>query len=330
MRISEAGGEQSIIDWFSAHSSASHLQLPVGIGDDCAVLPAAGSTLVTTDILIENTHFRLDINHFRDIGWKSVAVNLSDIAAMGGIPTYTFLSIGLPDMDVDDAHELFTGIVECVEAGGSVIAGGDTVFSSTGITISVTQLGLVGPCGYTKRSSAKAGDAIIVSGTLGDSIAGLKLLLKDGLVKTEVEYPHLVRRHLHPEARLNASMASVNTGDVCAMMDISDGLCKDLHRLCTASNVGAIIESTKLPLSDELHAAALYLETTAADLAASGGEDYELLLTCPAEHVDVVLDAIVGVHCQATVIGRVTQSLDVVLLDENSNPTNWPNPWEHF
>jgi thiamine-monophosphate kinase len=294
------------------------------------VLPAAGSTLVTTDILIENTHFRTDINHYRDIGWKSVAVNLSDIAAMGGTPTYTFLSIGLPDMEIDDACELFTGIAECVEAGGSVIAGGDTVFSSSGITISVTQLGLVGSGRPLKRSGAQVGDSIIVTGTLGDSIAGLKLLLRDGLVKTEAEFPCLVHRHIHPEARLNASKASFNTGHVNSMMDLSDGLFKDLHRLCEASKVGAVIESVKLPVSEQLHTAASDLGTTAANLAASGGEDYELLLTCSTEHAGSILEAIRDVPCEATVIGRITQSQEVILLDENSNPIVWPTAWEHF
>lgn len=304
--------------------------MALGIGDDCAVLPASGPALVTTDILIENTHFRTDINHYYDIGWKSVAVNLSDIAAMGGIPTYTFLSIGIPDMDVEDAHELFTGIAECVEAGGSTIAGGDTVFSSSGITISVTQLGSVGQGGYIKRSSARAGDAVIVTGTLGDSIAGLKLLLRDGLSRSEAEHPYPVRRHLHPEARLSASAAIANTGNVNAMMDLSDGLCKDLHRLCAASGSGAIIDSSKLPLSRELLAAASDLGATAVDLAASGGEDFELLLTCPADRVDCVLKAIAGARCQAAVIGYITQSPEVILLGADSGPVDWPGTWEHF
>ncbi len=330
MLISEAGGEQFVIDWFSTHTSADQSRLFLGIGDDCAVLPAAGSTLVTTDILIEDTHFRTDINHYRDIGWKSVAVSLSDIAAMGGTPTYTFLSIGLPDMEIDDACELFTGIAECVEAGGSVIAGGDTVFSSSGITISVTQLGLVGSSGPVKRTGAHVGDSIIVTGTLGDSIVGLKLLLRDGLMKSEAEHPYLVRRHIHPEARLCASIAAVSDGHVNAMMDLSDGLCKDLHRLCEVSKVGAVIESVKLPVSEQLQTAASDLGTTATNLAASGGEDYELLLTCSTEHTDSVLMAIREVQCQATVIGRITQSPEVILLDENSNPIVWPSAWEHF
>ena len=328
--ISEAGGEQFVIDWFSTHISDSHSKLALGIGDDCAVLPAAGSTLVTTDILIENTHFRTDINHYRDIGWKSVAVNLSDIAAMGGTPTFTFLSIGLPDMDAEDACELFTGIAECVEASGSVIAGGDTVFSSSGITISVTQLGLVGLSGPVKRTGARVGDSIIVTGTLGDSLAGLKLLIRDGLGKSETEQTYIVHRHIHPEPRLSASIAAVSNCYVNAMMDLSDGLCKDLHRLCEASKVGALIESVKLPVSEQLHTAASSLSTTAAHLAASGGEDYELLLTCSEEHTESVLRAIDEVGCQATVIGKITQSHEVILMDENSHPVSWPNAWEHF
>ena len=330
MRISEAGGEQAVIDWFKTNCAVGNSHLPVGIGDDCALLPVSGPVLVTTDILIENTHFRTDINHYYDIGWKSVAVNLSDIAAMGGVPTYTFLSIGIPDMDADDAYEMFTGILDCAQKHGSVIAGGDTVFSSSGITISVTQLGNVGQSGCIKRSGARAGDIIFVTGTLGDSIAGLKLLLRDGLYKAESGYPNLVHRHLHPEPRLSASMSISQCGIVSAMMDLSDGLCKDLRRMCEASGVGAVIESAKLPVSDELHKAATNLEATAEGLAAAGGEDYELLFTCPEDSVDDLLDSIVYAGCELTAIGRITDYSDVVLLDKEFKPIAWPDVWEHF
>lgn len=328
LKLSEAGGEQYVIDWFVTHVDTANL--PVGIGDDCAALPPSDQTLVTTDMLIENIHFRTDINRYYDIGWKSVAVNLSDIASMGGKPTYTFLSIGLPDIDIEDVNNLFSGIADCIKSAGAILAGGDTVSSPAGIVINVTALGALGPAGAVKRSGAQAGDSVLVTGTLGDSLAGLQLLLEHGLAECEQRFAYLVKRHLRPEPQLSASAAMAATGHVKSMMDLSDGLCKDIRRLCKSSAVGAVVHSAWLPLSEQLLAAATQTGLDPVSLAASGGEEYELLFTCAPEHVQAVKGAAEGSGTSAQVIGEITEGPEVVLLNISDQQILWPDPWEHF
>jgi thiamine-monophosphate kinase len=328
VRISDIGGENAVIkliaDKYAARAGGD---LVLGIGDDAALLRGGQSLLVvTTDLLVENTHFRMDINEPYLLGWKSAAVNISDIAAMGGVPSYAFVSIGLPDVGVSVVEDIYRGLSDCCSAYGCAIAGGDTVGSACGIVINVTVLGQVEPDLAARRSAAKPGDVILVTNTLGDSRAGLELLLKRGLPRSREVSPYLVERHLKPKPRVSEARAAVRTGKVHAMMDLSDGLSMDLIRLCAASGVGARVYLDSLPASDDLARVALSLDADPKLLAASGGEDYELLLTCAKSDADTVIAALGA----ATVIGEIIDGDAVRLVHSTGDETAMPKSWQHF
>ena len=332
MLISQFGGEAALINLIrDKYGAALGGDLALGIGDDAALICTGDKYLiVTTDLLIENTHFRMDINEAYLLGWKSIAANISDVAAMGGEPTYAFVSIGLPDIDVAIVDAIYAGMQDVSNAFGSVIAGGDTVGSACGIVINVTQLGIVEQSKAARRDGAKPGDSIIVTNTLGDSRAGLELLLKLGLDDARRASAFLVDRHLKPEPRVPEARAAVQTGKVHAMMDLSDGLASDLPKLCEASGVGARVHADKLPISKELHIAAARLDADPIELAAGGGEDYELLLTCASSDARVVIKAIQTTGSSATVIGEVVDEGGVYLVSSNGEIGPMPGSWSHF
>lgn len=332
MKLSDFGGETALInlirDRFGAPVAGD---LVLGVGDDAALLDAGAESLliVTTDLLVEGTHFRMDILEPYLLGWKSVAVNISDVAAMGGEPTYAFVSIGLPDLEVSIVESIYEGMRDVSAAFGSAIAGGDTV-ASRNIVINVVQLGFVERNLATKRSGARPGDAIIVTNTLGDSRAGLELLLRLGLEETRRVAPVLVERHLKPEPRVNEARAAVLTGKVRSMMDLSDGLSSDLSKLCEASGVGARVYAQALPISQDVHIAASRLDADAVSLAASGGEDYELLLTCDPRDGDDIIRAIGRAGSRARAIGEIVEEKSTQLVDSNGEECPMPASWEHF
>lgn len=332
MKISNIGGEAALINLIrDKYGAAPGGDLALGIGDDAALIRTGDKYLiVTTDLLVENTHFRMDINDAYLLGWKSMAVNISDVAAMGGEPTYAFVSIGLPDIDVEIVDAIYAGMNDVSNAFGSVIAGGDTVGSECGIVINVTQLGLVECDKAALRDGAKPGDSIIVTNTLGDSRAGLELLLKLGLDDARRASAFVVERHLKPEPRVFEARAAVGTGRVHAMMDLSDGLASDLAKLCEASAVGARVHVDKLPVSQDLHIAAARLDADPVELAASGGEDYELLLTCALSDAKSVIRAIQTTGSGATVIGEIVDDRAVYLVSSNGDTNPMPDSWSHF
>lgn len=332
MLISELGGENALIRLIqSRYGAAPGGDLALGIGDDAALIRCGDKyMIVTADLLVEQTHFRMDINEAYLLGWKSVAVNISDVAAMGGEPTYAFVSIGLPDIEVETVEAIYDGMHDVSAAFGSAIAGGDTVGSECGIVVNVTQLGTVETDRAARRDGAKPGDAIIVTNTLGDSRAGLELLIKLGLKDARRASAFLVERHLKPEPRVFEARAAVGTGKVSSMMDLSDGLSADLARLCNASGVGAIVFADRLPLSEDLNIAAARLDADATELAASGGEDYELLLTCAAPDVSAVVGAIQGAGSRAHAIGEVVDGKGVFLVHSNGETSVMPAGWGHF
>lgn len=332
MKISDFGGETGLIRLISEKygGAADRPDVELGIGDDAAIIRTAdGLLIVTTDLLLESTHFRMDLIDAYLLGWKSAAVNISDIAAMGGEPTCCFVSIGLPDVDVSIVEQVYAGILDVSARYGSVIAGGDTVSSDCGIVINVTQLGVVEPQFAARRAGAKPGDTIIVTNTLGDSRAGLELLLKHGLSGARKISDRLVQAHLQPEPRVREARAAVRTGHLHAMMDLSDGLAADLPKLCEASGVGARVDSDKLPLSAEIRNASADLQAHPRLLAASGGEDYELLIACDARHASAVIDAISATGSTASAIGECTLEHGVRLVNAGVEGP-MPASWEHF
>lgn len=265
-----------------------------GIGDDAAVVfpPSIEDSLLTTDLLAEGVHFDVQSATFADVGFRAAAANLSDIAAMGGRPTYLLVALALPrTATVGQVHQLYQGLMAACRPHGVRLIGGDTSASTNGWFIAVTLTGAVGPRRALLRSGAKAGDGIYVTGTLGDSLAGLALV-KESKLRTRRRMParslsarhrrFLIQRHLRPTARIEIGRWLSTRQLATSAIDLSDGLSGDLSHLCEESHVGAEIEMEKLPLSS---ACRIFAETRKSDpraMALAGGEDYELLFTTPS------------------------------------------------
>lgn len=311
MKIKELG-EFGLIGRIKEQCSAP--EGVTGIGDDCAVLPQHSGlrTLVSTDMLVEGTHFLLeDISPYR-LGWKSAAVNISDIAAMGGKPVATFLSLALPSkgdscVDAEWMDEFIRGYKAVSDIFGVALLGGDTTSSGMGLCINVTVLGEAAPDRIKTRDAARVGDLVCVTGPLGDSGAGLRVVLDrtshndPGFCDPVLET--LVTRHYEPMPCVREGLVLGACPGVHAMMDISDGIASDLRHILKASGVGAEIDTAALPLSAELQA---YCECNALDateFALASGEDYQLLFTMdPAAHEDESQRPSIPY----TVIGRIT------------------------
>ena len=274
-----SSGEFGFIDYINAVFPVP--DGTVGIGDDCAVLPAGeGELLFSTDLLMEGVHFLRSESSPEDVGWKAAAVNLSDIAAMGGKPVATFLSIALPkDAQGEWAERFIEGYRQISSQYDVPLLGGDTTSSLRDIAVNV---GILGRCQSGKRlmrGGAKVGETIYVTGALGDSAAGLQAILK-GIRRSE-EVKTLIERHKRPLPRVDAGVILIQSGKVGAMMDISDGIASDMRHIMKASKVGAVIALDRLPLSSELISVCAEQGWDRYGLSTSGGEDFELLFTGP-------------------------------------------------
>jgi thiamine-monophosphate kinase len=238
--------------------------------------------LFSTDLLMEGVHFLREESSPEDVGWKAAAVNLSDIAAMGGSPVATFLSIALPkDAQGEWAEKFIAGYAQISRQYNVPLLGGDTTSSLRDIAINV---GVMGKCPAGKalcRDGARVGDTVYVTGPLGDSAGGLQVILKG--IERGTKESVLVERHKRPVPRVVEGKALRETGLVGAMMDISDGIASDLRHILKASGVGAEVDLAKLPISEELASTCKKYGWDAFELAAGGGEDFELLFTAPAE-----------------------------------------------
>ncbi len=275
-------GEFALIHWIDEQAEkGAHLTL--GIGDDCAVQPQVGGQelLTSTDLLIEGVHFKREWTTLYDLGRKSAAVNISDIAAMGGRPQSLFLGIGRP-ADIDDGgiKDLIAGFVAEARLHGAVLAGGDSCGSPGPLMISVTVQGTIAQGDAVYRRGASYGDAIYVSGTLGDSALALQRLLSG-----QQPAAFLAHRFHTPEPRVKLAEQLSRGGWATAMLDVSDGLLADLGHILEASGVGAEIELESVPLSEAFRAE-LAGDPGLIDLALAGGEDYELVFTSPLKDLD--------------------------------------------
>lgn len=252
-------------------------------GDDCAVIDSGGGLvwLVTTDLLMENVHFLRDRMTPGELGHKSLAVNLSDIAAMGGLPRHAFLSLALSE-EIDESFlDGFRGGFEDLARRYNVnLLGGDLSRSHSGLGISVTVVGEAAADSVLYRSGAGAGDRVYVTGTLGDSAAGLEKVLLRG---PGGERDRLERAHLTPAPRVEEGRFLAAGTAVTSCIDLSDGLATDLGHICRLSGVGAVIDEKSLPLSEEFRSQVTEDREQALRLALSGGEDYQLCFTVKPE-----------------------------------------------
>ncbi|PKM83393.1 MAG: thiamine-phosphate kinase [Firmicutes bacterium HGW-Firmicutes-14] len=262
-----------------------------GIGDDTAVLRPEQEKLVlmTTDMLIEDVHFSLRYFPPRAVGWKALAVNISDIAAMGGLPAQATVSVGIPaHFDIDTIEGIYEGLRECASQYKTDIVGGDTVKSPHGLIINITVLGWVEPELVTYRSGAKPGDIIMVTGPLGSSAAGLFLLNNEAAGVSAKIAEQAVASHLYPRARVDEGRVLSGSGYVTAMNDISDGLAGEILEICFASGAGCELDEAALPISPCAAETAGLAGVTPLEWALKGGEDFELVFTVRPEGVEVV------------------------------------------
>ena len=332
MKVSELG-EFGLIDLLARMVSssqdkqlASWQKLIVGIGDDAAAWHGDASIqLATVDSLIQDVHFSLNTTSWEELGWKALAVNLSDIAAMGGVPGYALVSLALPDhTEVEDVAALYKGMIELAQQFGVAIVGGDMSRAPVvGITVSI--LGSTRDKRLLTRSAAKPGDKIAVTGYLGAAAAGLEMLTGQLQFSPEVT-AYLRGAFLHPLPRVAEGQLLVEQG-VAAAIDISDGLISDLKHVCEASQVGARVQIDCLPIYPMVKD---NFRDKSLELALSGGEDYELLFTASSEVVDKVSRA---ASCLVTVIGEIISGKagEVNLVDIKGNPLALGKVgWEHF
>ena len=292
-------GEFGLIDLISRQFKVP--EGVTGIGDDCAVIPQREGfdTLISTDMLVEGSHFIPGRISPEDLGWKSAAVNLSDIAAMGGRPDGTFLSIAVPKgTDVGWLERFISGYRQLSERFSCPLLGGDTTSSPDRICINVTVTGSVPSGRALRRDAAREGDLICVTGCLGDSALGLRMLL-DGSTG-HPDYRYFTSRHCRPLPRVEEGMALARTPGVHAMLDISDGLGSDLRHILEASGKGAVVECSAVPFSAQLRAYCSEHGLDPLEPALCGGEDYELLFT-----VDAGSESSIPVEHR--VIGRITE-----------------------
>jgi len=303
-------------------------QLIIGIGDDAAVWHGDTSTqLATTDLLIQGVHFPSDITSWKDLGWRAMAANLSDIAAMGGMPRYALISLALPgDTEVEDVTAFYQGMIELAQQFDVAIVGGDTSGAPL-VTISITVLGSTK--GQNKhiltRSSAKTGDKIAVTGYLGAAAAGVRML-KQQLQFDPKATACFKQAFFRPYPRIAEGQLLVERG-VKTAIDISDGLISDLKHICQASQVGARIEVERVPIQSEVTA---NFGDSALELALAGGEDYELLFTADSKTIDKIKTAI---SCPVTIIGEIVAGKigEITLIDREGKLFNLPKGgWEHF
>ncbi|OGN91460.1 MAG: thiamine-phosphate kinase [Chloroflexi bacterium RBG_13_48_17] len=332
MKVSELGEFgliellADIVDRTKNSKDISWQRLLIGIGDDAAAWQGDSSIqLATTDSLIQDTHFDLNITTWEELGWKSIAVNLSDIAAMGGIPKYALISLALPgELETDFIASLYQGMAQIASQFGVAIIGGN--IASAGKTmINVTVLGSLASKQALTRSAAVPGDQVAVTGYTGLSAAGLKMLKQK--LSFDAETSRLLRRaHLQPTPRISEGQVLLRHG-VRAAIDISDGLIADLAHICKASKVSARINKDSVPTHPVLKS---NFKSDCQQLALSGGEDYELLFTASSQVINRVKQAI---SCPVTVIGEITEGTpgQVILIDAAGKSIPWQKGgWEHF
>lgn len=269
------------------------------IGDDCAILP--GLSLVTADTLVEGTHFLLEKTSLLDLGWKALAVNLSDIAAMAGRPRWAVVSLTIPSsLSTRKIKDLYCALVECAQTFHTEIVGGDLTAGPV-LSLAITVIGESHELGCLRRSGAKPGDVVAVTGDFGASAAGL-WVVQEGLSG----FSYVKTKHWRPKPRLSDAWALIaSTGERGALMDASDGLADALVQISQASGVGMEIELNLIPFHRQTEEVALRAQVSLDDWLLYGGEDYELV-ACLSKEAFQSLSS--SSNCSFKAIGRVTDS----------------------
>ena len=311
-----------------------------GIGDDAAVFRnnSGKETVISTDLLVEDIDFRRTTTPPYLLGHKALAVSLSDLAAMGSRPLWALVSIGMPEdvWQTDFVDRMYDGWLDLANRYGVQLIGGDTSRTNEHIVIDSIAIGECSAGMAVKRTGASVGDQIFVTGSLGAAAAGLRLiergahLAEQNLADEDSQkLDHVLLRQLRPEPRTGWGIVLGEERMATAMIDLSDGLSSDLNHLCTASNVGALIDSALLPIDERVVELCGRRALDPLQLALHGGEDFELLFTVKPENVTRLPRRVDGVEIKR--IGEITPTSDGVKISEGTRTWDLrPGGWKHF
>jgi len=306
-------GEFGLIDHLTQNNETRLASTILSVGDDAAVIDHFGKqTVITTDMLVEGIHFDLMYTPLKHLGYKSVIVNLSDIYAMNATPTHITINIAFSNrFSLEAMDEFYEGVYAACDKYEVDLVGGDTTSSQKGFVISITAIGEVAPDKYVKRSTAKKGDLLCVSGFVGGAFLGLTILEREKRIFAETgsqpdleDQAYIVGKLLKPEARKDIiEFFTANEITPTSMIDVSDGLSSESLHICKQSNLGCIIYEDKIPIHEEARQFAYKLELDPTACALSGGEDYELLFTLAQTDYDKIV-----LNEQISVIGYMTDA----------------------
>jgi len=287
-------GEWAVIERLTAGLRKVR-KVELDIGDDAAIFDLGGGKRIaaTTDMMVEGVHFRRKYSTPYEIGWRVMASGLSDLAAMGATPTFALISLALPSRtSLKFAESVYAGIGDIGQIFYAAVIGGDTVRSPRGVTVSVSMIGEIRHRRYLTRSGALPGDAVLVTGFPGASAAGLEVLQNSqGPAAARRKYPTLVSAHNRPYPRVDEGLFLAEHPAVHSLIDISDGIASEIHHICRAGGVGAILHRGDFPYAEEMKAAARRSEGVLERWALEGGEDYELMFTVEANRLSDFMSA---------------------------------------
>ena len=330
-------GEFGLINHLTKEIKLNNPESVLGVGDDAAIINNGNlQTLVTTDLLLEGIHFDLTYVPLKHLGYKAAVVNFSDIYAMNGTPKQITVSLGISKrFAVEDIDALYDGIKLACEIYGVDLVGGDTSASMTGLTISITCIGVAEESKIAKRNGAKENDLICVSGDLGAAYMGLQLLEREKSVLNDVEgatpkfegREYILERQLKPEARKDIVRILGEKGIVpTSMIDVSDGLSSELMHICSQSKTGCRIYEDRIPIDYQTAITAEEMNLNVVTAAMNGGEDYELLFTVPLDKHEEI-SQIEGV----SVIGHITaDSLGCAMITRDGTEISLKaQGWKH-
>ncbi|MEI6847962.1 MAG: thiamine-phosphate kinase [Chlorobiaceae bacterium] len=329
-------GEFGLINKINTLAESTYQPVPellMGIGDDCAIFKPSGKFLQvsTTDLLAEQVHFNLLTTPLKHLGYKAISVNVSDICAMNALPRYSLISIAIPpSFSIEMIEELYKGMSDAAKEYGLAIAGGDTSSSQSGLLISVSMIGEVSSEQVTKRSGARPGELLCVTGSLGAATAGLKLLMRDKEIMLEhiennepynqiiiadlKEYTEVIQNQLLPLARLDIiKFFHSRNIQPTSMIDISDGLASELCHICRCSKIGALINERHIPINPSTRLIADEMHEDVMTWALTGGEDYQLLFTIHNNDYETIAN-----NKEISIIGFTTAPDDGIYLSDIS------------
>lgn len=331
-------GEFGLIDRIHALLQKEGLRTPgltLSIGDDTASFrPREGyEVLITCDCMLEGRHYLPGHISPLDLGRRAMALNISDIGAMGGRPLYALVSLGLKsETPVADVEAIYRGFIAELNPFEASVIGGNVTKTDHAMFIDITLIGEVEQGKMTLRSGARAGDAILVTGYPGESAAGLQFLL-NAPPEEDLSKNYLVKAYNTPSHRAREGEAIAQSGYATAMIDTSDGFLGDLGHICKESGVGAMLVLEKLPISEALEEAAAQMGKDPFDLVLHESDDYELIITCSVEHVDGICSAIHSVsEVVVTEVGQITEISDgmKLVMPDGSKQAVTPAGWNHF